>query len=73
MRFFICLGAFLAELGGWGKVGASVFAFGGFTSRAVLAKSVLVRLVLEIALFHLCELLLMSYFLLAFGLDALVF
>ena len=69
----ICLGAFLAELFRWRQVCASVFAFRRFTTRAVLAESVLIRLVLEITVFHLGELLLICYFLFAFGLNALVF
>ena len=72
-KYFICLGACVPELFGWGQLRASVFAFGRFTSRAVLAEAVLVRLVLEITVFHLGELLLMCYFLLAFGLHALIF
>ena len=71
--YFICLGACVPELFGWGQLRASVFALGRFTSRAVLAEAVLVRLVLEITVFHLGELLLMCYFLLAFGLHALIF
>ena len=69
----ICLGAFLAELFRWRQVCAPVLAFRRFTTRAVLAESVLIRLVLEITVLHLGELLLMCYFLLAFGLNALVF